>query len=160
MVTQFHGRHILIRVGEGKTDEQARAEAETLAARLAGGADFAEIAKANSQDRSSAGKGGDLGWFAADDFGPEFAAQMGLLQDGQVSKPFRTEAGWHIVQRLETRQANTGDQSRRAQVAETIGRRKLEEEWNRYLRELRGEAYVDIRLGGMTPPATPAAAGS
>lgn len=155
MVTQFHGRHILIRVGEGKTDEQAHAEADTLAARLAGGADFAELAKAISQDPSSAGKGGDLGWFAADEFGPEFAAQLGLLGDNQVSKPFRTQAGWHILQRLETRQANSGDRTRRAQVAETIGRRKLEEEWNRYLRELRGEAYVDVRLGNAAP-ATPA----
>jgi peptidyl-prolyl cis-trans isomerase SurA len=160
MVTQYHGRHILIRVGDGKTDEQARSEAETLAARLAGGADFAELAKANSQDQNSASKGGDLGWFTADEFGPEFGAQMGLLQDGQVSKPFRSQAGWHVVQRLETRQANAADQSRRAQVAETIGRRKLEEEWNRYLRELRGEAYVDVRLGNATAPtAAPAASG-
>ncbi|GAB6196142.1 peptidylprolyl isomerase [Lysobacter xanthus] len=160
MVTQYHGRHILIRVGNGKTDDQARAEAETLAARLAGGADFAELARSGSQDQNSAGKGGDLGWFAAEDFGPEFGAQVTLLQDNQVSKPFRTQAGWHILQRLETRQADAGAQSRRAQVAETIGRRKLEDEWNRYLRELRGEAYVDVRLGTTAAAAaTPAASG-
>ncbi|GAB1594393.1 peptidylprolyl isomerase [Lysobacter claricitrinus] len=157
MVTQYHGRHILIRIGDGKTDDQARAEAETLAARLAGGADFAELAKANSQDQNSAARGGDLGWFTADEFGPEFRSQVTLLGDNQVSKPFRTQAGWHVLQRLGTREANVGDQNRRAQVAETLGRRKLEDQWNLYLRELRGEAYVDVRVGAQATPA-PAAA--
>ncbi|GGZ52095.1 chaperone SurA [Lysobacter xinjiangensis] len=163
MVTQYHGRHILIRVGEGKSDDQARAEAETLAARLAGGADFAELARASSQDQNSAARGGDLGWFTPEEFGPEFGAQVTLLQDNQVSKPFRTQAGWHVLQRLGTRQANVGDANKRAQVAETIGRRKLEDEWNRFLRELRGEAYVDMRVGNASTttnaPATPAATG-
>lgn len=156
MITQYHGRHILIRVGDGKTDDQARAEAETLAARLAGGADFEALAKQNSQDTASAAKGGDLGWFAADEFGPEFRSQVTLLKNGEVSKPFRTQAGWHVLQVLDSRQANVGDQNRRAQVAETIGRRKLEDEWNRYLREMRGEAYVDVRTGANTTATAPA----
>ncbi|AXK71114.1 molecular chaperone SurA [Lysobacter sp. TY2-98] len=163
MVTQYHGRHILIRVGGGKTDDQAHAEADTLAARLAGGADFAELAKANSQDQNSAGKGGDLGWFTADEFGPEFRAQVTLLNDNGISKPFRTQAGWHVLQRLGSRESNVGDQNRRAQVAETLGRRKLEDQWNLYLRELRGEAYVDVRVGAAAPataPATPPAPAS
>ena len=71
--------------------------------------------------------------------GPDFDAPLKALEDQQVSKPFRTEAGWHIVQRLGSRQADVGEQNRRAQIGETIGRRKLEDEWNRFLRELRGE---------------------
>ena len=81
------------------------------------------------------------------------------LQDGQVSAPFRTEAGWHIVQRIGTRQVNATDQTRRAQISETIGRRKLEDEWNRFLRELRGEAFVDVRGQTDTPAAAPATGG-
>src|SRR3546814_9532050 len=96
-------------------------------------------------------KGGELGWFTQDQFGPEFGAQVAGLQDGRVSAPFKTQAGWHIVQREETRQTDVTDDNRRAQMRERIGQRKLEDEWNRFLREMRGEAYVDIR--------TPAAAG-
>ena len=147
MVTEVQARHILIRVNETTTDAEAKAKADTLAARLAGGADFAKVASEESQDPSSKDKGGDLGWFAQDAYGPEFASQISALQDNQVSAPFRTDAGWHIVQRLGSRQANATDQTRRAQIGETIGRRKLEDEWNRFLRELRGEAYVDLRTG-------------
>ena len=63
------------------------------------------------------------------------------------------------MQREATRQANLTDETRRSSVRESIGQRKLEEEWNRYLREMRGEAYVDIRVGaGAAKPAEPAAA--
>ncbi|MBB1473873.1 MULTISPECIES: peptidylprolyl isomerase [unclassified Luteimonas] len=140
-VTQYQARHVLVR-GD---DAAAKARIDTLRARIAGGADFATVAREDSQDRFSGDKGGDLGWFVQDQFGPEFGAQIGGLADGEVSAPFRTQAGWHVVQRQATRQANVGDENRRAQVRETIGQRKLEDEWNRYLRELRGEAYVDIR---------------
>ncbi len=91
--------------------------------------------------------GGDLGWFTADQFGPDFGQRLTALKDGEVSEPFRTEAGWHIVQREGPRQTDVTDQNRRAQVRDTIGRRKLEEEYNRYLLELRGEAYVSFRTG-------------
>lgn len=146
-VTQFQARHILIRVQEGEADAPAKAKLETLRARVAGGADFAQLATENSQDNISKARGGDLGWFAKDDFGPDFGAQVALLSDGQVSPPFKTQAGWHIVQRVGTREADVGTESRRNQVRESIGQRKLEDEWNRFLREMRGEAFIDIRVG-------------
>ena len=79
------------------------------------------------------------------------------MSDGGVSQPFRTDAGWHIVQRVATRQTDVGVDNQRAQIRETIGRRKLEEEYNRFLSELRGEAYVSFRSGDRaentaTPP--------
>ncbi|MFC0677192.1 peptidylprolyl isomerase [Lysobacter korlensis] len=158
--TQVQARHILVRVDEDTTNEQAKAKIDTLAARVAGGADFAELAREHSEDPSTQGRGGDLGWFAPDQFGPDFAAPVKALSDQQVSKPFRTQAGWHIVQRLGSREADVGAQNRRAQVGETIGRRKLEDEWNRFLRELRGEAYIDVRTGNTEAPAeTPASGG-
>jgi len=162
LVTQYQARHILIRVGDNTPDAQAKAVADTLRARIEGGADFAEIARESSQDLSSQARGGDLGWFTADAYGPEFSSQLTALRDGQVSAPVRTPAGWHIIERVGARQADVTDQNRRAQVSETIGRRKLEDEWNRYLREIRGEAYVDVRMGGAAetteaaPPVAPA----
>ena len=148
-VTQYHARHILIRTADAKDDAATRAKLETLRARVAGGADFAQLASENSQDNLSKAKGGDLGWFAQDDFGPDFGTQVAGLSDGQVSAPFKTQAGWHIVQRLETRQGKVSDDNRRAQIRESIGQRKLEDEWNRFLREIRGEAFIDIRTGGV-----------
>src|SRR5690606_36359526 len=86
-----------------------------------------------------------LGWFLQDEFGAQFGTQVAALQDGEVSQPFRTEAGWHIVRRTGTRQADVGAENRRNQMRETIGQRKLEDEWNRFLRQMRSEAYIDIR---------------
>ncbi|MGO4223482.1 peptidylprolyl isomerase [Lysobacter sp. TAF61] len=163
MVTQYQARHILVRVDDTTDDAKAKAKATTLQARLAGGADFAVLAQENSDDASSKGKGGDLGWFTRDEFGPDFGAAIAALQPGQVSAPIRTQAGWHVVKLEGTRQSDVGDRNRRAQVQETIGRRKLEDEWNRFLRELRGEAFVDVRVGKAAEPAaapaTPATGG-
>jgi peptidyl-prolyl cis-trans isomerase SurA len=155
LVTQYHARHIFVRAGAQADDAQAKAKIDTLAARLAGGADFATLAKEASDDANSATKGGDLGWFTLETYGPEFGSKVASLQDGQVSAPFRSTAGWHIVQRIGERQADVGDQNRRAQVRETIGQRKLEEEWNRYERQMRDEAYVDIRSDDAAPAGAP-----
>ncbi|MBT2745914.1 MULTISPECIES: peptidylprolyl isomerase [unclassified Lysobacter] len=147
MVTQYHARHVLVRINDTTTEAQAKAKAETLRARIAGGAKFEDVVKESSEDLGTQGKGGDLGWFTQDEFGPEFGGAVAALTDNEVSQPIHTTAGYHIVQRLGTRQSDVADQSKRAQVQETIGRRKLEEEWNRFLREKRGEAYVDFRVG-------------
>lgn len=156
-VTEYHGRHILVRVDDHQTDAAAKAKIDTLRARIAGGADFETVAKESSEDNNSKGQGGDLGWFPADAFGPAFGQQVAAIQDGGVSQPFRTDAGWHILQRVATRQTDVTNDNQRAQVRETIGRRKLEDEYNRFLQELRGEAYVSFRSGDRaentaTPP--------
>ncbi|MFC3813671.1 peptidylprolyl isomerase [Lysobacter sp. GCM10012299] len=159
MVTQYQARHILVRVDDKTDDAKAKAKATTLQARLAGGADFAVLAQESSDDASTRNKGGELGWFTRDEFGPEFGSAVAGLQPGQVSAPVRTQAGWHVIKLEGSRETDVGDRNRRAQVQETIGRRKLEDEWNRYLREMRGEAFVDVRAGkGAEPAATPAAA--
>ncbi|HBK45188.1 MAG TPA: molecular chaperone SurA [Xanthomonadaceae bacterium] len=161
MVTEYHARHILIRVNENQSDAAAKAKIDTLRARIVGGADFQATAKESSEDANSRGQGGDLGWFPADAFGPDFGRQVEGIDDGGVSEPFRTEAGWHIIQRVATRQTDVSSENQRAQVRETIGRRKLEEEYNRFLQEMRGEAYVSFRTGDRTDEnatAAPAAA--
>ena len=146
-VTEYNVRHILVRVNDRQDDATAKARIDTLRARIAGGAEFDAVARESSEDTNTRGQGGDLGWFPADAFGPDFGRQVTALADGGVSQPFRTEAGWHVIQRIGERQTDVTDTNRRAQVRETIGRRKLEEEFNRYLAELRGEAYVVFRTG-------------
>ena len=91
--------------------------------------------------------GGDLAWFGQDDFGPDFGTQVAALSDGQVSSAFKTQAGWHIVQRVGSRQINATDENRRAKAREAIGQRKFEAEWETFLRQMRGEAFIDIRIG-------------
>ncbi len=150
-VTEFHARHILARIDDTHPESAARQKIETLSARLVGGADFEALAKSDSEDETTQSQGGDLGWFPSDRFGATFGSQIAALADGGVSKPFRTDAGYHIVQRIGTRQGTT-NQTQRSQMREAIGRRKLEDEYNRFLRELRGEAFVELRL-------SPAAAG-
>ncbi len=147
MVTEYHARHILVRITETQDAAAAKAKIDTLRARVAGGADFAQVAKESTEDVNSRDDGGDLGWFPADAFGPAFGKEVTGLQDGQVGAPFRTDAGWHIVQRVGSRQTDVSNDNRRAQVRDTIGRRKAEEEYNRYLQELRGDAYVSFRSG-------------
>lgn len=154
-VTEYHARHILVRVNEQQDEAAAKAKIETLRARIAGGADFGEVAKESSEDANTRGQGGELGWFPVDAFGPDFGQQVAALKDGEVSAPFRSDAGWHIVQLEGVRQTDVTDQSRRAQVRETIGRRKLEEEYNRFLQELRGDAYVSFRQAGQDAAAAP-----
>ncbi|MET0892341.1 MAG: peptidylprolyl isomerase [Pseudoxanthomonas sp.] len=144
-VTEYNARHILVRVTPVQDAATAKAKIDTLRARIAGGADFVQVAKESSDDANSKAQGGDLGWFEADAFGPAFGKEVTATADGQVSQPFRTEAGWHILQRVGQRQSDVTNSTQRAQVRETIGRRKLEEEYNRYLQELRGEAYVNVR---------------
>jgi peptidyl-prolyl cis-trans isomerase SurA len=156
-VTEFHARHILARVDDAHPDGQAHAKIDTISARLAGGADFQTLAKEDSDDADTKAQGGDLGWFDSDKFGTTFGAQVAALPDGGISKPFRTDAGWHIVQRVGTRQGQ-GNQSQRAQMREAIGRRKLEDEYARFLREMRGEAFVELRLNETPAPATPGTA--
>ena len=144
-VTQFQARQILIKIDDKTDDAAAKAKADTLAARLAGGADFAKLAAEASDDATTKRRGGDLGWLTADTYGTAYAMQIAALDDNGVTAPFKTDEGWIILQRTGSRQIAAGDDNVRAQVRETIGRRKLEDEWNRFLREMRGEAYVDVR---------------
>jgi len=158
-VTQFQARQILIKIDDKTDDATAKSKADTLAARLTGGADFITLATESSDDTTTKRRGGDLGWLTADTYGTAYAMQIAALDDGGVSAPFKTDDGWVILQRTGSRQIAAGDDNMRAQVRETIGRRKLEEEWNRFLREMRGEAYVDVRdaSGKSTAPKLDAA---
>lgn len=145
MVEQTHARHILINTNELVTDEQARQQLVRLRERALAEGNFEELARANSDDTGSASEGGDLGWKSAADFVPEFAEVLGSLQPGEISEPFRSRFGWHIVQLLDRRSRDNTEGYLRDQAREAILKRKSDEEWELWLRRLRDEAYVEFR---------------
>ncbi len=159
-VTQYRIQQILIKSADPANDNAARAKAETLRARLVGGADFAKVAKSDSDDAATKDRGGEIDWRSQDALG-EVGATVAGLADNAVSEPIQTAEGWVIVKRLGTRQGVAASDDQRAQARDMIGRRKLEESYDRFLREMRGEAYIDIRRADgsseSTPVATPAA---
>jgi len=147
VVSQTHARHILIRTGERTSDQEARTRLETLRSRIANGEAFESLARANSDDTASALKGGDIGWISPGDTAPEFEKQLDTLQLNEVSQPFRTPFGWHLVQVLERRQQNIADEARRNEAMSKLRERKAKEALELLARRLRADAYVDIRLG-------------
>jgi peptidyl-prolyl cis-trans isomerase SurA len=106
-VTEYHAQNLMVRVGSGVTAEQAKAKIDALRAQLIAGADFATLAKKNSDDSSTSEKGGDMGWFPASAWGTAVETQIQQLKDGDVSQPFQSDVGWHLMKRLGTRRTNT-----------------------------------------------------
>ena len=148
LITQTHARHILIRTGPTTSDQDARGRLEQVRQRIEAGDDFTNLARAHSEDKGSATRGGDLGWLNPGDTVPEFEAEMDKLAPGKISAPFRTDFGWHIVQVLERRQRDSTADMRKSEARKAIRAKKTEEEAELYLRRLRSEAYVETRLGG------------
>ncbi len=146
MVTQTHARHILIRTNDITSDYDARTKLARLRDRILAGESFAELARANSQDPGSAAKGGDLGWVNPGSLVPAFEHVMDKLKPGEISEPFQTQFGWHIVQVLGRRQRDNTDELRHARAEEAIRQRKIEEATQDWLRRLRDEAYVEYHL--------------
>ncbi len=145
-VTEYQARHILVRVNEVVSREEAKARIDALAARLQSGEDFAELARAESQDPATRNQGGDMGWFPLYAWGQATGETVLKLADGEISEPFSSDAGWHILQRLGSREQDVTEQLRRNEAREAIGRRKAEDEYERFLRQMRDEAYVETRL--------------
>jgi peptidyl-prolyl cis-trans isomerase SurA len=146
VITQTHARHILIKPDQLTDQEEAVRRLRQLKLRIQGGEDFAELARGHSNDTVSAADGGDLGWVSPGELVPEFEEVMESLQSGEVSDPFRTQFGWHIVQVLERREHDSTADLKRARAREAIRRRKLEEARENWLREMRDNAYVEYRL--------------
>ena len=109
---------------------------------------FAAVAKHDSQDATTAGGGGDMGWFPVEQYGTRVAEVVSSLKDGEISAPFQTDVGWHVLQRLGTRQQDRTAETKREQAREIIRNRKAEEQYENFLRQLRSESYVEIRLPG------------
>jgi peptidyl-prolyl cis-trans isomerase SurA len=145
-VVQTNARHILIRTNELVSDDDAKRRLEQLRMRIVGGEDFATLARSNSDDTGSALKGGDLGWVNPGDTVPDFEEAMNALPPNGVSEPFQSPFGWHIVQVIERRNQDQEGEFMRLKAREALQRRKAEEATEEWLRQLRDEAYVEIRL--------------
>ncbi len=145
-VTQTRARHILIRPNELVADDDAKTRLAQLRMRIVGGDDFATLARAHSDDTGSALKGGDLGWVNPGQTVPEFEAAMNKLALNEVSEPVHSSFGWHIIQVLERRSQDTADELLRLKAKEAIQRRKVDEATDAWLKRLRDEAYVELRL--------------
>ncbi|HEX3061264.1 MAG TPA: peptidylprolyl isomerase [Usitatibacter sp.] len=143
-VQQTHVRHILVRAREGLSEAEARERLRKLRAQIEAGADFAEVAKTNSED-SSASKGGDLGWVAPGDTVPEFERAMNSLKDGEVSQPIQTPFGWHLVQVLGRRSDEMSPDRKRIAARQAIRARKADEAYQDWLRQARDRAFVENR---------------
>jgi len=146
VVTQTRSRHILIRTDELTSADDARTRLEQLRERIIGGESFGDLARAHSQDKGTAVKGGELSWSSPGVLVPQFEAAMEPLQIGEISRPFVSPFGWHIVEVLERREYDSTDEFKSNRARETIRKRKIEEEREIWLRRLRDEAYVKIML--------------
>ncbi|MCC7120287.1 MAG: peptidylprolyl isomerase [Gammaproteobacteria bacterium] len=146
MLEQTKVRHILISPGELLNDKEALARLQQLRLRLENGDDFAQIARTNSDDRGSALQGGDLGWVSPGQMVPQFEEVMNETPLGELSPPFRSEFGWHVLQVLDKRQYDGTDEVKRAKAREAVMERKREEAHRDWLRRLRDEAYVELRI--------------
>jgi peptidyl-prolyl cis-trans isomerase SurA len=147
-VTQFKASDILVRVTEVVSAEQARQKIQALRDRIAGGEDFAKVAREASDDTLTRTQGGDMGWFAVDQWGTAVANQLQNLRDGELSPVFQSDVGFHLIKRIGTREQDVTEENRRNQARQIIGERKGEEEYDRFLRQLRSEAFVESRLAG------------
>lgn len=145
MVQQTNTRHILIKVSEVVPEADARNRLRTLKERLDNKGDFAQLARANSED-TSASKGGELGWISPGDTVPEFERAMDALKPGQISDPVRSPFGWHLIQVLERRSSDLSGERKRLAARQTLRERKGEESFNEWVRRTRDTAYVEIRL--------------
>ncbi|MGB1109926.1 MAG: peptidylprolyl isomerase [Gammaproteobacteria bacterium] len=147
IVTQTKARHILVKTNEVVSDLDAKNKLERLRERAINGEDFATLATGNSDDTTSAIAGGDLGWVNPGQLVPEFEEVMDRTSPGEISEPFHSDFGWHIVQVLERRQEDKSDTVRRNQAREALIKRRVEEETEVWLRRIRNDAYVDIKAG-------------
>jgi peptidyl-prolyl cis-trans isomerase SurA len=143
---QHHTMHILLRPDEVLDDSAVEAKLSRIRERIiADGEDFSDIARLESDDPGSAPTGGDLGWNAPGTFVPIFEQEVASLKPGEISEPFRTEFGWHIVLLVDRQERDTTDEVRRMRAIEAIRASKREQETEIWLRQLRDEAYVEVR---------------
>jgi peptidyl-prolyl cis-trans isomerase SurA len=145
MVQQTRARHILIKTNELVSETEARNRMLVLKERLDNKADFAELARAHSED-TSASRGGDLGWLNAGDTVPEFEQAMNALKPGQISAPVRSPFGWHIIEVLERRSQDMTREGQRMNARQALRERKTAEAYQEWVRQLRDRAYIERRL--------------
>ncbi len=145
IVSQTRARHILIKTSELVAESEAKDRAVKLKERLDNNADFAELARLQSED-SSAARGGELGWLSPGDTVPEFEKAMNALRPGQISEPVRSPFGWHLIQVLERRNQDVSQQQQRLRARQALREQKADEAHQEFVRQLRDRSFVEYRL--------------
>tara|TARA_R110002050_G_scaffold71891_2_gene154616 strand:+ start:2639 stop:3904 length:1266 start_codon:yes stop_codon:yes gene_type:complete len=145
LVKQTLASHILIKTNELTTDDDAEKRLEQLRERVLNGDDFAELARAHSDDTGSAIEGGSLGWSSPGAMVPEFEEKMNELPVSGISDVFKSRFGWHLIKIVDRREQNMAEEFKRNKARAEIRQRKIEEELESWLRELRDESYVEYR---------------
>lgn len=146
VISQTHARHILIKSSALMTDQQVKDKLEELRKQILAGADFGKLAKQYSEDTGSANDGGDLGWVDPGTTVPAFEQEMNKLQVGQISEPFKSQYGWHILQVLGRRKADQTEDALKNKAYRAIYARKSDEIIRDWLSQLRGAAYIEYHL--------------
>lgn len=138
-------RHILVRTSEIRSEKDAKDLIHEIKTKLLAGEDFDTLARLHSSDPGSALAGGELGWISNENLAPEFAAQMESATVGEISEPFQTEFGWHVLQVEERRIHDISQEQRERKAMEYLRNRRFEEEFEDFLTEIRNEAYVELK---------------
>ena len=145
VVDQTHVRHILIKLSEVVSQKEAKQKMDVIKERLDNGTKFEEMARQYSED-GSANNGGDLSWVSPGDTVPQFEKAMNELGVGEISQPILTPFGWHILQVMERRKQDMSKDAARLKARQEIRKRKSEEAYQDWIRELRDRAFVELRL--------------
>ncbi|WP_415880283.1 peptidylprolyl isomerase [Methylomonas sp. TEB] len=146
IVTKTKVRHILIKTNELVDDAEAQKRLIALRERINDGDDFANLARAHSDDKGSAINGGSLDWVGPGALVPPFEEAMNKLAINEISQPVQTQFGWHMIQVLGRENQDNSEQFKKDKIREEIRKRKIEEETELWLRRLRDEAFVEIDL--------------
>ncbi|MCH4245136.1 peptidylprolyl isomerase [Acinetobacter gerneri] len=145
LVHQYQVRHILIQPSEVVTADMAKQMIDSIYSRLSKGEDFATLAATYSNDPGSARDGGSLGWVSPGTMVPEFEQQMKDTPVNQISQPFQSQFGWHILQVTDTRDQDMTSELQKRMAKQILGERQFDSELDSWLRELRASTYVDIK---------------
>ena len=145
---EVHVRHILVKPSEIRTEDDTKKLIDKIYDRVKSGEDFATLAKTYSEDPGSALNGGDLDWINPQSLVPEFREVMANTPQGVLSKPFQTQYGWHVLEVLGRRAVDNTAKASEQHAMNTLRNRKYDEELQNWLRQIRDEAYVEIKLPG------------
>jgi peptidyl-prolyl cis-trans isomerase SurA len=146
MTTEYHARHIMIETNDLVSPRDAMELIRDIHQQLVDGGDFDALAREHSDDISSANIGGDMGWIVPETYGQRMKQTLDALKDGDVSEPFQTESGWHIIERQGMREKDVTEDALRNAARNNLRQQKMDIEVQRFLQEMRDEAYVEIRL--------------
>jgi peptidyl-prolyl cis-trans isomerase SurA len=142
LTQQFRSRHILIRSNDLISEEDAKNRLIELRSQILAGGDFGNLARLHSVDYTSGSEGGDIGWMDPGGTVPEYEAVAKILQPGQISEPFRSQFGWHIVEVTDRRTVDETEESKRRKIESQLLQQKQREAFDIWRRRLRDEAYV------------------